>query len=125
MGVIEKLKRLHKQTLLKLSDIKRTVIAKEAGVDNEEYLSRARTLNSYLNPNLEEEESGESGSRNQGGASTDQEGSETTTAPEDSTESVDNSDQTVQAQQVSAKSSSASTTTTTASAKKSAKTFKM
>ena len=56
MGVIEKLKRLHKQTLLKLSDIKRTVIAKEAGVDNEEYLSRARTLNSYLNPNLEEEE---------------------------------------------------------------------
>ena len=56
MGVIEKLKRLHKQTLLKLSDIKRTVIAKEAGVDNEEYLSRARTLNSYLNPNLKEEE---------------------------------------------------------------------
>lgn len=56
MGVIEKLKNLHKQTLLKLKDIKRTVIADEAGVNNEEYLSRARTLNSYLNPNLKEEE---------------------------------------------------------------------
>lgn len=56
MGVIEKLKRLHKQTLLKLKDIKRVVIADEAGVNNEEYLSRARTLNSYLNPNLKEEE---------------------------------------------------------------------
>lgn len=56
MGVVDKLKRLHKQTLLKLKDIKRTVIADEAGVNNEEYLSRARTLNSYLNPNLEEEE---------------------------------------------------------------------
>ena len=125
MGVVEKLKRLHKQTLLKLKDIKRAVIADEAGVNNEEYLSRARTLNNYLNPNLEEEESGGSGSENQGGSSTGQEGSETDTAPEDSTESVGNSDQTVQAQQVSAKSSSASTTTTTASAKKSAKTFKM
>ena len=56
MGVIEKLKRLHKQTLLKLKDIKRVVIADEAGVNNEEYLNRARTLNSYLNPNLKEEE---------------------------------------------------------------------
>ena len=56
MGVVEKLKRLHKQTLLKLKDIKRVVIADEAGVNNEEYLSRARTLNSYLNPNLKEEE---------------------------------------------------------------------
>lgn len=56
MGVVEKLKRLHKQTLLKLNNIKRAVIADEAGVNNEEYLSRARTLNSYLNPNLKEEE---------------------------------------------------------------------
>ena len=56
MGVIEKLKRLHKQTLLKLKDIKRVVIADEAGVNNEEYLNRARTLNGYLNPNLKEEE---------------------------------------------------------------------
>lgn len=56
MGVVEKLKQLHKQTLLKLKDIKRVVIADEAGVNNEEYLNRARTLNSYLNPNLKEEE---------------------------------------------------------------------
>lgn len=56
MGVIDKLKQLHKQTLLKLKDIKRAVIADEAGVNNEEYLNRARTLNSYLNPNLKEEE---------------------------------------------------------------------
>lgn len=56
MGVVDKLKRLHKQTLLKLKDIKRVVIADEAGVNNEEYLNRARTLNSYLNPNLKEEE---------------------------------------------------------------------
>ena len=56
MGVVEKLKRLHKQTLLKLNNIKRVVIADEAGVNNEEYLNRARTLNSYLNPNLKEEE---------------------------------------------------------------------
>lgn len=55
MGVVEKLKRLHKQTLLKLRGIKRVVIAEEAGVKSEEYLNRARTLNSYLNPNLEEE----------------------------------------------------------------------
>lgn len=56
MGVVEKLKNLHKQALLKLKDIKRTVIADEAGVNNEEYLSRARTLSSYLNPNQKEEE---------------------------------------------------------------------
>ena len=56
MGVIDKIKNLHKQTLLKLKDIKRAVIADEAGVNNEEYLNRARTLNSYLNPNLKEEE---------------------------------------------------------------------
>ena len=58
MGIVEKLKRLHKQTLLKLKDINRVVIADEAGVNNEEYLSRARTLESYTNPkNSEEEES--------------------------------------------------------------------
>lgn len=56
MGVVEKLKRLHKQTLLKLKDIKRAVIADEAGVNNEKYLNRARTLEGYLNPNLKEEE---------------------------------------------------------------------
>lgn len=56
MGIVEKLKRLHKQTLLKLKDIKRAVIADEAGVNNEKYLNRARTLEGYLNPNLKEEE---------------------------------------------------------------------
>lgn len=50
MGITEKLKRLHKQTLMKLKDIKRVVIADEAGVNNEEYLNRARTLDSYINP---------------------------------------------------------------------------
>ena len=50
MGVTEKLKRIHKQTLLKLKDIKRVLIADEAGVNNEEYLNRARTLDSYINP---------------------------------------------------------------------------
>lgn len=44
MGVIDKIKNLHKQTLLKLKDIKRVVIADEAGVNNEKYLSRAKTL---------------------------------------------------------------------------------
>ena len=56
MGVVEKLKRLHKQTLLKLKDINRVVIADEAGVNNEEYLSRARTLESYTNPKKNEED---------------------------------------------------------------------
>lgn len=51
MGIVEKLKRLHKQTLLKLKDIKRVAIADEAGVGNEEYLNRVRTLDSYINPN--------------------------------------------------------------------------
>lgn len=50
MGVVDKLKRLHKQTLLKLKDIKRTVIADEAGVNNEEYLDRARALSDYIDP---------------------------------------------------------------------------
>ena len=56
MGIVEKLKRLHKQTLLKLKDINRVVIADEAGVNNEEYLSRARTLESYTNPKKNEED---------------------------------------------------------------------
>ena len=56
MGIVEKLKRLHKQTLLKLKDINRIVIADEAGVNNEEYLSRARTLESYTNPKENEED---------------------------------------------------------------------
>lgn len=56
MGVVEKLKRLHKQTLLKLNNIKRVVIADEVGVNNEEYLSRARTLESYTNPEKNEED---------------------------------------------------------------------
>lgn len=56
MGIVEKLKRLHKQTLLKLNNIKRVVIADEAGVNNEEYLSRARTLESYTNPKKNEED---------------------------------------------------------------------
>ena len=56
MGIVEKLKRLHKQTLLKLKNINRVVIADEAGVNNEEYLSRARTLESYTNPKKNEED---------------------------------------------------------------------
>ena len=56
MGIVEKLKRLHKQTLLKLNNIKRVAIADEAGVNNEEYLSRARTLDSYTNPKKNEED---------------------------------------------------------------------
>ena len=56
MGVVEKLKRLHKQTLLKLNNIKRAVIADEAGVNNDEYLIRARTLESYTNPKKNEED---------------------------------------------------------------------
>lgn len=56
MGIVDKLKRLHKQTLLKLNNIKRVVIADEAGVNNEEYLSRARTLESYTNPKENEED---------------------------------------------------------------------
>lgn len=56
MGIVEKLKRLHKQTLLKLKDINRVVIADEAGVNNDEYLSRARTLESYTNPKKNEED---------------------------------------------------------------------
>lgn len=50
MSVVSKLKKLHKQFLLKIDNIQRAMIAKAAGVDNEEYLSRARTLKDFLNP---------------------------------------------------------------------------
>lgn len=46
MGVVNKLKRLHKQDMLKPHDIKRVVVADEAGVNNNKYLHRARTLKS-------------------------------------------------------------------------------
>lgn len=59
MSVIDQIKRLHKQTLLKLKDIKRVVIADEAGVNNEKYLSRARTLDSYVNPTKEAGKTGQ------------------------------------------------------------------
>ena len=57
MGVLERMKQLHKQTLLKLSNIKRVIIAKEAGADSETYLNRARTLNSYLGNEVDNEQS--------------------------------------------------------------------
>lgn len=49
MGVIEKLKKLHKQTMLKLADIRSTEIV---DVDFDKYLSRARTLKSYISPSV-------------------------------------------------------------------------
>lgn len=45
MGVTEKLKKLHKQKKIKTSDIPRVV---HSGVDVDTYLSRARTLDSYI-----------------------------------------------------------------------------
>lgn len=57
MGVVERMKQLHKQTLLKLSNIKRVVIAKDAGADSETYLNRARTLSSYLGSEVDNEQS--------------------------------------------------------------------
>lgn len=45
MGVVKKLKRLHKQTAIKTSDIQRVVAS---GVDVDAYLNRARTLDSYI-----------------------------------------------------------------------------
>lgn len=56
MGIVEQLKRLHKQTLLKMGSIKRVEVASNAGVDSEEYLSRARTLDSFINKENESEE---------------------------------------------------------------------
>lgn len=44
MGVVEQLKKLHKQKMIKTSDIPRVV---NSGVDVDTYLSRARTLDSY------------------------------------------------------------------------------
>lgn len=46
MGVVEQLKKLHKQKMIKTSDIPRVV---NSGVDVDTYLSRARTLDSYIN----------------------------------------------------------------------------
>lgn len=57
MGVVNKLKRLHKQDMLKPKSIKRVVIADDAGVNNEKYLNRARTLESYVNGDKKEDQS--------------------------------------------------------------------
>lgn len=46
MGVVEQLKKLHKQKMIKTSDIPRVV---NSGVDVDTYLNRARTLDSYIN----------------------------------------------------------------------------
>ena len=56
MSTVDKLKRLHKQTLLEPSDIGRVVVADEAGVNVEEYLGRARTLKSLLSGDSSKEE---------------------------------------------------------------------
>lgn len=48
MGIVEKLKNLNKQTLLKLSSIGRVAVADAAGVDNSKYLSLSRPLSDYL-----------------------------------------------------------------------------
>lgn len=48
MGIVQKLKNLHKQTLLKLSSIGRVVVADEAGVNNGKYLNRAKNLDNYI-----------------------------------------------------------------------------
>lgn len=53
MGVTEKLKKLHKQKMIKTSDIPRVV---NSGVDVDTYLNRARTLDSYINPTQEDDE---------------------------------------------------------------------
>lgn len=53
MGVIEQLKKLHKQKMIKTSDIPRVV---NSGVDVDTYLNRARTLDSYINPTQEDGE---------------------------------------------------------------------
>lgn len=51
MGVVEQLKKLHKQKMIKTSDIPRVV---NSGVDVDTYLSRARTLDSYINTGKDE-----------------------------------------------------------------------
>lgn len=53
MGVTKQLKKLHKQKMIKTSDIPRVV---NSGVDVDTYLSRARTLDSYINPAQEDDE---------------------------------------------------------------------
>lgn len=45
MGVVEKLKRLHKQDSISLADIRAVSLS---GVDVGKYMSMARTLKSYL-----------------------------------------------------------------------------
>lgn len=57
MGVVNKLKRLHKQNELKPMDIGRVRASYDAGVDNEEYLFRARTLQDYIGPIKEDPKS--------------------------------------------------------------------
>lgn len=53
MGVVEQLKKLHKQKMIKTSDIPRVV---NSGVDVDTYLNRARTLDSYINGEVTEAE---------------------------------------------------------------------
>lgn len=55
MGIVEQMKRLHKQTLLKLQDIKRIMVADEAGVNSDDYLNRAKKLKDYVSPDTEAE----------------------------------------------------------------------
>lgn len=45
MGVVEQLKKLHKQKKIRTSDIPRVV---NSDVDVDTYLNRARTLDSYI-----------------------------------------------------------------------------
>lgn len=53
MGIVEQMKRLHKQALLKLQDIKRIMVADEAGVNSDDYLNRAKSLKDYVSPDTE------------------------------------------------------------------------
>lgn len=55
MGIVEQMKRLHKQALLKLQDIKRIMVADEAGVNSDDYLNRAKSLKDYVSPDTEAE----------------------------------------------------------------------
>lgn len=57
MGVVNKLKRLHKQNELMPMDIGRVRVSYDAGVDNKEYLMRARTLEDYIDPSKDEPKS--------------------------------------------------------------------
>ena len=55
MGIVEKLKNLNKQTLLKLSSIGRVAVADAASVDNSKYLSLSRPLSDYLSDGVNKE----------------------------------------------------------------------